>query len=88
MYKNIYNFQIEQSIVETESTNNKRSLGVEDLFGNLDDIDFENEECEYYFDINWYFSVFRLPCDNLLYLNCPKFVKLMFISYYNCNFRI
>lgn len=41
----IFNFQTQQSTAE--SINNKRPLGDQDLFGNIDDINLEDEECKY-----------------------------------------
>lgn len=40
----ICNFQVSQNI--TKLINNKRSLVEQDLFGNIDDIEFGDEECK------------------------------------------
>jgi len=40
------NFQAQPS-TSVSIVNNKRYLNVEDLFGNTDDINFEDEECKF-----------------------------------------
>jgi len=39
------NFQAQPNTLKI--TNNKRSLNDQDLFGNIDDINFEDEECKF-----------------------------------------
>jgi len=44
----LFIFQAEQSTSESIiSINNKRSFDVQDLFGNTDDINFDDEECKF-----------------------------------------
>lgn len=65
------NFQAQQSTVE--SIVNKRPIDDQDLFGNIDDIDFEDEECKFLI------IIFILLSKKLL----PKHLYKLILFYYN-----